>query len=120
MIPAHCALSYQKPLDELKKLLADFNKAGYKVHNRKKDFDEDTAKSYKTQIQLPYIVAALPPGTVLAFDRYYIRQGAEAFDSVTFKIEKCPDPKFSGTGKICRRFWARLQDVNNIECDFLG
>lgn len=52
----------------------------------------------------------LPPKTILKIDRIYIRRGFKGFDSVSFRIVSCPDAKFN---KI--RFWAKLDDVNNIE-----
>jgi len=48
----------------------------------------------------------LKAGTILEVDRIYIRKGAEDFSSVTFKIR----------GNKVLRFWAKLQDVNNIQC----
>lgn len=54
----------------------------------------------------------LDAGTVLMVDRIYIRKGAEGFDSVTFRIHSSPKIK----GKP--RFWAKLGDVNQIECEF--
>jgi hypothetical protein len=111
---------YKTGMEQARKMIGDFKNAGYTVYTRKKEYDDETSKSFKQQIQLPHILATLPAGTMLSFDRYYIRQGAEAFDSVTFKIEKCPDPKFNMSGKACRRFWARLQEVNEIDCELLG
>jgi len=54
-----------------------------------------------------------PKDTVLTVDRVYLRQQAETFDSITFRIHTCPTlPK--GTKS---RFWAKLADVNRIECE---
>ena len=110
-----------------KKLFASFKTAGYTVRKAEKvkEPKNEVYKSYLSQISLPYIEVSLPATTVLAIDRYYIRQGAEAFDSLTFKVEKCPLVYFqSPAGKEAkmptRRFWARLQDVNNINCEILG
>lgn len=57
----------------------------------------------------------LPKGTRLAVDRIYVRRGKTEFDSITFRIKECPDPKFK---KI--RFWAKLRDVNRIICYPIG
>ncbi len=60
----------------------------------------------------------IPQGTRLLVDRIYIRRGAEAFDSITFRIKKggCPSKKaLEGT-----RFWAKLKDVNKIVCYPVG
>jgi hypothetical protein len=52
----------------------------------------------------------LPAGTVLIFDRYYIRNGADEFDSITFRIGDCPSPKLRK-----KRFWLKLGDVNGLD-----
>lgn len=59
---------------------------------------------------------AFPKGTVLTVDRIYIRQGKGAYDSLTFRVPFCPDKKYAGKSI---RFWARLEEVNNIECDVI-
>lgn len=58
---------------------------------------------------------ALPEGTRLVVDRVYVRRGADAFDSVTFRIRK---GDFPGDKGIFGRFWAKLADVNMIECEW--
>ncbi len=50
----------------------------------------------------------IPKNTVLEVDRIYIRKGASGFSSITFKWIK--------DGKTVR-FWAKLNDVNSIECE---
>jgi len=52
----------------------------------------------------------LPRGTVLVVDRICIRNGAEDFDSITFRIAECPKAKFKGKP----RFWAKLADCNRM------
>jgi hypothetical protein len=62
----------------------------------------------------------LPAGTVLTLDRYYIKHGANDFDSITFRL---PKPK----GRVKKgdpvppsgRFWCKLRDANRIEFDYL-
>jgi hypothetical protein len=66
----------------------------------------------------------LPVGTVLAVDRIYIRKTLQDFDSITFNIEDCPDPRFrskkmKGLYKGKPRFWVRLDDANKIICDLV-
>lgn len=61
----------------------------------------------------------LPKNTTLVVNRIYIRQGASAFDSVTFSIpknKKLP-PELARFGGA--RFWAKLNDVNEIICDIV-
>lgn len=76
---------------------------------------------------LQKMTVTLPVGTVLGVDRIYIRRGAVAYDSLTFWLKKTVDPRFTiqkigKKGQILKsktrscRFWAKLADVNNIEC----
>ena len=80
---------------------------------------EDLYKSFRGKKQLSYLEVLMPARTILSFDRIYIRKGVEAYDSVTFRIHKkkgnCPNENFLGT-----RFWAKLNDVNNIVCEVIA
>lgn len=62
-----------------------------------------------------YIMPNLPKGTVLAFSRIYIRQGVEAFNSVTLRTVSCPIKKLAR-----KRFWVKLADANEIVCEIIG
>ena len=62
-------------------------------------------------------MVSLPAGTLLTLDRYYIRQGSEGFDSVTFLMPG--HPRTGAFGKKEARFWAKLEDVNEIEFEHL-
>lgn len=69
-----------------------------------------------------YYNVTLPADTHLIVDRIYIRKGSEDFDSVTFVIPKAD--KAFGQIRIDKkntsvRFWAKLDDVNNIEFDLV-
>lgn len=64
--------------------------------------------------QLAIRVCTLKAGTILEVDRVYIRQFSKSagsidndFDSITFKI----------VGEKHSRFWAKLADVNEIDCE---
>lgn len=58
----------------------------------------------------------VPRGTVLSFDRVYIRKGASSgWDSVTFRIKECPIKEF-----IKKRFWVKVDDANKIEYELVG
>ena len=64
----------------------------------------------------PFVRVTLPKGTQLKIDRIYIRRGSESFSSVTFRTTKiCPDVRFKS-----KRFWAKLQEVNQIVADIIG
>lgn len=54
----------------------------------------------------------LPVGTILTVDRIYIRKGAQDFSSLSFWAQIPMDKKRF-------RFWAKLSDVNEIECTVL-
>lgn len=56
---------------------------------------------------------ALPAGTRLKVDRIYIKKGNGDYDSVTFTMKK---GNYPGDKKKSGRFWAKLNDVNRIEC----
>lgn len=58
----------------------------------------------------------LPTGSVLAPARYYIRNGASDFDSVTFHLQK---PGKNEKPRPHGRFWAKLPDVNRIEYELV-
>lgn len=56
------------------------------------------------------VMVTFPKGTVLTIDRIYIRKGKGEWDSVTFNMPKQPKvAPFNG------RFWAKLEDVNEIK-----
>jgi hypothetical protein len=56
----------------------------------------------------------LPVGDILKIDRIYIRKGAEDFDSVSFFLTKTTETRMSKV-KGKKRFWAKLEDVNQLE-----
>lgn len=90
---------------------------------------------------IPPVPTTIPAGTVLKIDRIYIRKGSEEFNSVSFfwkgaanlakvQMKEFRDTEYFGFGKPSIstsrmrqvrtpkqpiRFWAKLDDVNNIE-----
>ena len=54
----------------------------------------------------------LPVGTDLTIDRIYIRKGQENFSSASFVLNHTAHPVGEVRGR--KRFWAKLEDVNNI------
>ena len=64
--------------------------------------------SYGTDLDKDEVT--LPKGTVLKVDRIYIRKGGSPFSSVSFWAEG-----IKGHDKRGARFWAKLNDCNNIE-----
>jgi hypothetical protein len=67
-----------------------------------------------------------PAGTEIRVDRIYIRKGGDvysSFDSITFWLTKTTHPAIvlaKGKGKAkAIRFWAKLYDVNNIDCEIV-
>lgn len=74
-----------------------------------------TWRDMRTPTPIP---CTLPAGTVLKVDRIYIRKGQEGFSSLTFYAYEASEvgksrPKSRG------RFWAKLEDVNQIEFDII-
>lgn len=74
------------------------------------------------------ITCTIPAGAQLKIDRIYIRKGIKDYSSITFLWKgKSTEPKVERYSygdrseyKIPRRpvrFWAKLADVNNIECE---
>lgn len=62
----------------------------------------------------------LPEGTVLTVDRYYIRSGANDFDSITFRLPKPTGRRKKGDPvPPSGRFWVKLRDANTIEFESL-
>ena len=74
------------------------------------------------QYRFFYKKIILPPLCELKIDRIYIRKGFKEFSSISFFLNrKTVDPDFSkfaktiADGKGSCRFWAKLEDVNNID-----
>lgn len=66
-------------------------------------------KSKETLIKVTF-----PKGSILKVSRIYIRNGQKNFDSMTFFVKFPKDfipKKLSGR----KRFWAKLENCNNIE-----
>ena len=54
----------------------------------------------------------LPAGTMLMVDRVYLRQGLDEFASISFRIVSTSAP---WVAKQRKRFWAKLDDINQIQ-----
>lgn len=74
-----------------------------------------TGKGSPWHQSLPYDEVTLPEGTVLVVDRVYIRKGNEQYSSLSFRVGAGKSSPFPN--KKRPRFWAKLADVNTIECD---
>lgn len=92
----------------LKGAVAGYSGDEYPPLHRIDDADKEPAR------------VTLPAGTLLTLDRYYIRQGAGGFDSVTFALPSQPLPGYAFGQKRACRFWVKLEDVNEIEFEFLA
>lgn len=55
----------------------------------------------------------LPQNTHLTVDRIYIRKGSSDYSSITFYLTKTDYPALDQRGR--KRFWAKLDEVNNME-----
>lgn len=79
------------------------------------DWDGKTRTMVKPNAEYGEVAGqvTLPRKTELKVERIYIRGAAHKmrkFDSITFRIMKCPDKKLKG------RFWVKLRDANKIVC----
>lgn len=84
------------------------------------------------------VAITIPKGSLLTVQRIYIRSGKKEWDSITFTLKEVPrdlppepEPATAGrrrkksavatapktTKKATGRFWAKLRDVNEIECE---
>lgn len=63
-------------------------------------------------------IVTIPKGSILIVDRVYIRNNRKEYDSLTFRLASTPTQIPKGKNKklksLCR-FWAKLDDVNNME-----
>lgn len=82
---------------------------------RKDNYEDCTSEWHKT--------FTLPSCSILTVDRIYIRRGLSGFSSVSFFVDrKTVDPVASrfayniNSGKGKCRFWAKLDDVNKMQC----
>lgn len=85
-------------------------------------YEEGTRAGYQRGV-LRHEMVTLPKGTVLRVNRVYIRQGTtDTYDSLTFNIKTCPLKQPANPKKPVKgRFWAKLADVNTMECEvYLG
>ena len=64
--------------------------------------------------RLQSIPMTLPAGTVMKVARIYVRNGQGAYSSLTFSLKSMNGKKASG------RFWAKLADVNQLDCKILS
>ena len=75
--------------------------------------DEECIRLYNIAYNWSWNVT-LPIDSELKVDRIYIRKGQGGFDSVSFWLTSTPHPLLSKV-KGKKRFWAKLDDVNNME-----
>lgn len=66
----------------------------------------------------------LPIGSILTVKRVYIRNGQSDYSSLTFTLNETTHPfllynKQKKKKKTCGYFWAKLSDVNQIQCEIL-
>jgi hypothetical protein len=77
------------------------------------------------KLAIENLEVTFPVGTVLAVDRIYIRKGSSDYSSITFYAKGLGESelknRWSGrtTKWKAQRFWAKLQDCNNIEFELL-
>jgi hypothetical protein len=95
--PWKFTLSYERRNDSLMNIV----NPNWKTGNYMEDYSSNR-KGFET---------SLPAGTILKCKRIYIRQGSRGWSSITWSI--ISNPTNSKSNKA--RFWAKLQDCNEIE-----
>lgn len=112
----------RKPLEFSDLITPQFEIAGIDIATKNINFIKKFKPSavirndYWRRDSMQSFSITLPVGTVLRVDRIYIRSGKKEWDSITFSI--CKHPHFTEMKrKIVAdgRFWAKLEDVNEIE-----
>lgn len=102
---------------------------GYRRLDFHTDSQEEEAAALWAAYQAvrdPSVEVTFPKDTQLTIDRVYIRKGASEFSSITFFIGDSPMKELMPVKKGGRwpggqrRFFARLADVNKIECDIIS
>jgi len=86
--------------------------------SRNRDFLKKLGIDYRTTSyfeEKKHTDVLVPVETKMVVDRIYIRKGKKDFDSITFRLKK---GDFPGNKKIYGRFWAKLGDVNRINCEW--
>jgi len=83
--------------------------------------DQEAWNEKAKALFIPELKVTLPASTVLAIDRIYIRKGSSDYSSITFYAKNLgtivrKDRWSSGKEKkkSALRFWAKLDDCNNI------
>lgn len=75
----------------------------FDLHREGRNTDLLAVAGEEWNYNMPPVPYTMSAGTVLSIDRIYIRNGQRGFDSVTFRDVNRK-----------HRFWAKLDDVNNI------
>jgi hypothetical protein len=88
-----------------------FGYAGFPIPTRWYTWMKDDPARFGPE-PLP-IRYTLPVNTILTIDRIYIRKGAAEFDSISFILNG------ARYNKRPVRFWAKLEDVNRIEGEYI-
>lgn len=81
--------------------------------------DVETANSLRIQLNKLNLWAStvtIPEHSLLSVDRIFIRKGMDDWSSLTFYLKEHPDKSFTKKP----RFWAKLQDCNNIEFEHIN
>lgn len=95
---------------------ADFTIDGKHDNEAYKDATKAAQALYQCELDkyaIKDVNIEIPENTILKVDRIYIRKGKYGFNSISFYTDAFKNPK-TGRTKL-RRFWAKLDDCNNIE-----
>jgi hypothetical protein len=112
-------VSYEERQEAYKK--AELESESYQAYLKAYEEWNNRAK----ELAVDSIEVTFPKGTVLAVDRIYIRKGASDFSSITFYAKGLGESeiknRWSGRTTVwkAQRFWAKLQDCNQIEFELM-
>lgn len=101
--------------------LLNLDRPIYKIIQKFRDENPDNEhvikikELYNELFDSEFTNVTLEKGTVLIVDRIYIRKGASGWSSISFFVNEVVHN--NKKGKL--RFWAKLDDVNNINFNLL-
>lgn len=107
---------YSKVNNERQQLITKYNNMNiYRLSGWSQvDLDQYTRFNDITR-KLIWCTITLPKNSVLSVDRVYIRKGTSEWSSISFYLKYHPSLQCGPRS----RFWAKLQDCNNINFNLL-
>lgn len=104
---------YVPEIGNILKLTQDWKFKLYQEYRNKSLMDYFGITYTSSRETQEFTEVSIPSGSLLKVDRVYIRKGLHEYSSISFYVEL---PNQKGKPQKCR-FWASLQDCNNIYFD---